>query len=754
MGIYPKLPYAAGSATGVYATKRLNDKIIAVRHNTPGNIILVHGVNDVGTGYAAVESGLCEGLSTRLDGDLKPAEYRLPTARDKTTALDDPDAVFYKRKITSETLSPIIPFYWGYRENEQFARKGEDTWHGQCLDRHGNRLDKDFSLGGGPFANATTSLPDMWNRGKWGVYGALDRAQQDATHPVLNNPGRMYMVLAAQRLAALICMIRDYDENETVSIVAHSQGCLIALLAQAFLMDPRFKEKQTNARCADTLILNNPPYSLIDDIPMIVRMIDGYADTDPMMQGRYGHIHGIQTRHVRLTTLANIVRGVWTNRWAAPALSDLTDHARYYGAVGPKWNAAEDRDNRGKVYLYFCPEDMTVALANVQGIGWQGIPDKQRGAKDRHDCKTNYLCKELGDWQADALSELGAGFRQRVFTLKKRPHVRNGQHVLVGASSTEYFHLRADGEDDQAHTEVSDSVMSRHLVRGRLQRSADAPLGLTRDELRTYGARLINGEVLKKPVMASLLEASYFDAKGRAGGMEDVDQITACTAITSAYGMQEIWQCIEFTARVDKMNYQDIEYSPRNKVYEGAVLRRNDLANQVQEHLNSGKLNHERCKVLLAYLCVNRGFTPTPVTPMRVLIKRTETPDEARLRWQSTRTGRSFHSAIFNSKQNHRNVTAYDVAIGGGQASSDPNFYTYLCQVADWRLQIDETHRRHGVVFIDRFREQFKDYLESELKWRKRLILDSASYYSTGMLPVDLPVFPDGCPLSVLSKLD
>ena len=41
----------------------------------------------------------------------------------------------------------------------------------------------------------------------------------------------------------------------------------------------------------------------------------------------------------------------------------------------------EDRDNRGKVYLYFCPEDTTVALENVQGIGWQGVPDVQQGRR-------------------------------------------------------------------------------------------------------------------------------------------------------------------------------------------------------------------------------------------------------------------------------------------------------------------------------------------------------------------------------------
>ena len=34
-----------------------------------------------------------------------------------------------------------------------------------------------------------------------------------------------------------------------------------------------------------------------------------------------------------------------------------------------------ERDNRGKVYLYFCPDDTTVALGDVHGIGTYGVPD-------------------------------------------------------------------------------------------------------------------------------------------------------------------------------------------------------------------------------------------------------------------------------------------------------------------------------------------------------------------------------------------
>jgi hypothetical protein len=145
----------------------------------------------------------------------------------------------------------VIPFYWGYRASPRQNRRNNGQW----LDEAGNRLDKDLSKGGGPFANATTNLADMWKSGAPAFGGFIDWLSGDPLRPVLEGPGRMYFVLAAQRLAALVRMIRKYDPNDTVNIVAHSQGCLIALLAQAFLMED-------GHRTADTLVLTHPPYGL------------------------------------------------------------------------------------------------------------------------------------------------------------------------------------------------------------------------------------------------------------------------------------------------------------------------------------------------------------------------------------------------------------------------------------------------------------------------------------------------------------
>ncbi|HEY5801647.1 MAG TPA: hypothetical protein VIT92_15600, partial [Burkholderiaceae bacterium] len=440
--MHPKIPYICGARNTVTKAKRASDCIAPVRPDMPCAVILVHGVNDVGTSYKAMEDGICAGLGKRLNSEFEPASYRIPTTADRARVEADPDDVFFKRKISATTRSPVIPFYWGFREVSEQAVPAEKTKHGQNTDRYGNRLDADFSRGGGPFANATTSLPDLWNRGKSGMRGALDKAQRDPTHPVRNNPGRMYMVLAARRLAALIATIRDYEPADTVSIVAHSQGCLVSLLAQAFLLDPDLKSSDPNARPADALILCNPPYSLMDDMPWIADAADHFSGEDAAMRGLYGPLEAEQTLHARLTTLVNIVHGVARSKRTSPALADLKDNSKFNGVVGAKWEASKDRDNRGKVYLYFSPEDMTVALVNVQGIGWQGVPDFQRGRQaqivpvrwwGRDDAPTTPRTELiLTSILRHPLRELGPSFLQRVFTAKRRPHPVRGDEVRVG----------------------------------------------------------------------------------------------------------------------------------------------------------------------------------------------------------------------------------------------------------------------------------------------------------------------------------
>lgn len=761
-GIYKKLPFSRGTGQGVTLPGQDNKKIVGARHNLPGSIILVHGVNDIGVSYDAVESGLCEGLARRLCGDLRPARYRMPQAADRDKLEDDPDAVFYKRTIADDTHSPVIPFYWGYREESAHADNWQRTPHGQALDRYGNRLDRDYSKEGGPFANATNSLPEMWNRGKSDAGGSIDWAAHDATHPLLKCPGRLYMILAARRLAALISMIRDYDENETVSIVAHSQGCLLSLLAQAFLLDPDMQKYQPGARPADTLILCNPPYSLIDDLPATAALADGYAGTDVLMTtgNRYRFINGGQTMHARVGTLANIVKGVHANKHEAPALAELTNTKAHFGAVGPKWNAAQDRDNRGKVYLYFSPEDMTVAFAGVEGIGWQGVPDVLHGKRlETHQAPARMASRDIPARPSqmvtvpkatisNPLAELGESFRQRVFTLKRRPDFQNGRPVLVGQAPHDFI-LRVPGEDDHAHTAASDSWTSNHALRRHLPPAGGAPDDASPEERARFGVRRITGEALAKPILASMGEGAFPDTQRRYGASENVDQIDAAVSVTSDYGIDgSHWECIVDPDGIvaTLRGYQPVA-SPRPALHKNRVAKCSEHRGALTARLNREKGNDDKCEVKNIYVCLDAGFE-RPLDPPRLLIERTETPNEARLRWQKTTVARSFHSAIYGGRKNHSYVTAYDVAIGGGKAPTDPMFYKYLCAVADWRLKLpsDGEDVRPGILSWQQFLLQHAAYWADERPWRKALIEGNQVYYSTGKLPEDLPVPPKGLP--------
>ena len=759
MALYAKLPYVGGEDTSVLQSGRQSNKTVAVKPDLPGNVIVIHGVNDVGVGFSAVEEGLCAGLNKRLNVGLVPAGYRLPTVDDKGKLVDDPDAVFFKRHIDKKTVSPVIPFYWGFREETNTAGAA----FGQRTDRNGNRLDKDLSKGGGPFANATGTIPDMWNKGA----GAPVDPVGDPIRPVLDAPGRMYMILAAQRLAALISMIRDYDENEVVSIVAHSQGTIISLLAQAFLLD-------MGARPADTLVLVNSPYSLKAHTTALMGTAEMFGgESNPAMTSAdYNEINGRQSMDARLDTLINIVQGVAQKKSASPVFATLDDHAKHCGIVGAKWVAANDRDNRGKVYVYFSPEDMTVALDHLHGIGWQGVQDVADdgllGAADRRAMAE--LTKKVGTPPA-------SGFYQRVFTMKRRFDVvtKKDGPVLVGRKPPYDFALRLKNEemdahvatDNRGHRGSSKGVDWPVIDKGKSWHESQQSHA---DDLRE-GIRTINGEELPTPVEAQLrggeaviptssLQAKRNLPRDEQGPCEEVDPIDAAIAVASARGYLNIWFTTQDPDEI-KPTGSPPQKSPAPQLFKGMTQVAPNLVLPVQKYLNRGKPETQQCVVLQVLRCQGSDLRPTK----QLLVKRTETPDEARLRWQKEVSPKSFHGAIFGNNANHANVTAYDVAIGGGLASSHPIFYAYLCAVADWRLKKGESHEvRDGILslkkFLGRFavapsadpKEPSADYWTVEPKWRKDLISGNANYYSTGVLPVCVPSLTAGLPTSVICQ--
>ncbi|SFU40631.1 T6SS effector phospholipase Tle3 domain-containing protein [Pseudoduganella namucuonensis] len=721
MSRYVKTPQYV-ECSGIYTASSAMDVNICVKHRVPGNIILVHGVNDLGTSYEAMEHGLCEGLTTRLGRGYIPASYRMPTEADAGKLEDEPDFVFFRRAVTEQTHSPVIPFYWGYRERSDRVKKK----NGEYTDRHGNRVNKDYAKGGGPFANATTSLPDMWNRGI-GLPLAVEELGDDPIRPVRITPGRMYMVLAAKRLAALIAMIRDYDERETVSIVAHSQGCLVSLLAQVFLL-------QDKQRPADTLILNNPPYSLDDDLGFIwraARWMDGSDNTDPGMAPHYLYLADSQTLRARLDTLINIVKAVGEegrSHASSPVFSSLNE-PEHDGMVGPTWEASADRDNRGKVYLYFCPQDATVALAGIKGIGWQGVPDSQRG---REVDETAFhwdgqLTKkyETAPIERRPLAELGDRFYQRVFSQTARMDARSGviSYEKVGLPR-HHYQLRAAGEDDLNHVSPSER---KH-----------------RENLPENASRDITGEPLKTPVYADLGAASEIKpddprlrnadipAERRGGPMERITPDDASGATAGKNGIRRIWQHHRLDGVDPSPDWRSSRDSPAPRVYKGRV-RSGDMET-ISRRINAGREPAQHYTVHQAFECLDKS------SHSRVegyLVERDELPDEARLRWQQSYAPKSYHSAIVGNKANHVHVTAYDVAIGSGKASSDPRFYAYLCAVADWRFKrgVGKDILSDGRGTWSAFLDEHEMHWGKELESRRILIEGTMNYYNTGVLP-------------------
>lgn len=371
---------------------------VGVPRPMPGIVILVHGVNDVGEAYQNQEKGIIDGLNTRLKRtDLYAHEWH------DFIMMHNEDA---QKKIKSPGRSPVIPFYWGYKpvthadyitdqkryrddvaslkdkahlpfdayqeddgkKKASLGNDGKGTLKYQN-DNQGNALDVTFAKGGGTFANATTTIPDMLGPGAGGLAVAVagfitqHPSDGDYTHPIFENPHRIYQFFAAQRLADLILQIRGENETkyDVINIVAHSQGTIITMLANMLV-------KQAGYDPVNCVILNHSPYSL----------------EDHLMEGIQSGHH--QTGAARQETFRNFCNLMHT-QWQGGGLISEDDLLKMEGACTlrkPSDNPLRTddryrRNNHGKVYNYFCPNDGTVSLKNVQGFGWRGIPQKIAG---------------------------------------------------------------------------------------------------------------------------------------------------------------------------------------------------------------------------------------------------------------------------------------------------------------------------------------------------------------------------------------
>ena len=442
---------------------------VAVPRPMPCIVILVHGVNDVGEAYQNQENGIIAGLSKRLNRtDLYAHEWK------DFMMMHNEEA---QKKIAAPGRSPVIPFYWGYKPvtyddwvaDQQNYRKevdvqklgdkahipydayqqndkekmkavgndGENKLKFQN-DNWNNALDMNYAKGGGTFANATTSIPDMLGPGAGGAavaaagFSTLYLNGGDYTHPIFPNPHRIYQFFAAQRLADLIIQIRDepVTENDVINVVAHSQGTIITMLANMLV-------KQAGYSPANCVILNNSPYSL--ESRLMENAQSGHHQTSAARQQTFKNFCVVMAEQYKGGELSGddieALEGSCTLR--RPEENPLRKDNKYR------------RNNNGKVYNYFCPNDGTVSLKNVQGFGWRGIPGELASAipnlRQRVFCQHVWVGKAPDEKPFEMPPSYKGDFKYSVAT---NASYTASDVIINGEELPETFMFRLQGQDN------------------------------------------------------------------------------------------------------------------------------------------------------------------------------------------------------------------------------------------------------------------------------------------------------------------
>ena len=697
--------HVVNNVAAVTMANRAGDRPAELARDLPGIVIFIHGVKDPGAVYETVEKGLCQGLNERLSrgSDLQAGAYgvQYQAAASKPNAevsdnsvLSDPDTYQYQRSEARNTKSVFIPFYWGYRpKNADIAKdKNNKTVRvrGQYQDKKGNRLDKHFAKAGGFFANATNNIPDMYGAGFKAPFKGKAATYTGASGNyvyIADAPERRYFVLAAERLATLISTIRGIEPsgaasaanlkpiNDTITVLGHSQGTIITLLAQALLV-------QRGQRCADCVIMVDSPYSV------------------------YTTEESSQTARAKLKTLVDIVNEVTKQPYSVPQLAELLiAHERHGGRAGKGWTPTkgtrkektgknwitfDERDNRGKVYLYFCPEDTVVALSNIRGIGTYGVPDYVH--TDTYYWDPNRTRPQSYDEKLPAMEELkNKRFYQRMWTRMERDHNFDGKYkrVLVGTPPAR-VPIREAYERLSVGPEAGWSLLGSAKAQAV---NAATQVSHTRNDIR-----FINGEELKPPCDPDLYGGEVVRGGPKPGyadraGQVAPDDVLMDVALGNKYASFE-WQTVEHTVlpvlNVDK--------------YKEAFNANKDVNDQSQ----------------------NWRVTPRTLLP-GYTVEREETPNEARKRMKTdpdARDDNNYHSAVLHSPENHRWVTAMDVAIGQAVSLDDPDWRDLLVRMGDWKLDSAakaalELNPNHG-----RLSQHAKDLIDA-----------TADYYQSGTFP-------------------
>lgn len=365
----------------------------------PGLIIFVHGVNSEGEWYNNAEVALCSGLNQRLglqeqyslianeyyDGIFESCEKN---SLEWAACYGDDNKrkwISPPRKIKNEGRSPVIRFYWGYRaadnETDNYAiplknKKGDNYYD---LSPEERKTKGPWYWGGGPFQNGCNQLVSLWSKQGFDNWPNVLGMPIPFSTQLMNGerdrlltaaPPRHYYAHAAGRLADLIKTIRSKHPEDTVTVLSHSQGTMVALAAAAI-------------EAPDALFVMNSPYAL---------------DNEPTTYISYP-VKEIISREAREATFADIVKKVAENKTRLARqgcdhlLAGVSSDGESWTPEGKTHAGLPERDNHGTTWIYCNPHDRVMGSAPLRSIGWQGLPNtKKSGYSESH-----ALFRQAGD---------------------------------------------------------------------------------------------------------------------------------------------------------------------------------------------------------------------------------------------------------------------------------------------------------------------------------------------------------------------
>lgn len=369
----------------------------------PGIIIFVHGVNSTGEWFANAEKAICEGLNIRLGlsdpcYELKPNIYNSDNPLDLENYKKDRNLL-----NAADARSPVIRFFWGYRSpdgeeekyriplvnraNEDYLALKESGMTAEELSKKGP-----WFWGGGPFQNGTTHLFSLWSDVGfdenlfWDV--KLQAFAPDFDRLLTSAPGRRYYSHAAKRLADLLDFIRDNYPRDTVSVISHSQGTMIALAATAMAK-----------QAPDSLFILNSPYRLNDQTTDRGAMPTEERLTSEARQKTLSAIIDKVAERAKSFSPENynslcVGQSQEHKSWKPDikhkseqlqTITHYSESGKDYPKVTAQQSTTEkwisERDNHGRFYIYFNPHDRVMGSLPLQSLGWQGLPNSFRENK-------------------------------------------------------------------------------------------------------------------------------------------------------------------------------------------------------------------------------------------------------------------------------------------------------------------------------------------------------------------------------------